>query len=224
MKNKIAPASSNANHETKVPWITRRRFLRHSLQAGLAFGLVGTIHSLSRGGQYVRPPGALPPKSFTSKCMRCSICVEVCPTRAVRLLDLTWDLKNISTPVIDPVFGGCTHWSENCMRCADSCPSGALNAGTGTADDYKIGRVWLKPEACVNCMVCFYRCPVQGAVLFPNPDGAPFTRDVDIPTRLKLVNSSLKPYINTEVCVGCGLCVHYCPQKCMYLEPLGHST
>jgi NAD-dependent dihydropyrimidine dehydrogenase PreA subunit len=34
------------------------------------------------------------------------------------------------------------------------------------------------------------------------------------------VNSVLKPYINPELCVGCGLCVHYCPKKVMFLDPI----
>lgn len=199
--------------------MSRRRFIRYGLEALFATGLVGGISITSQAGKYIRPPGTLPPEALISRCIRCSICVEVCPTRAIRLLDLTWDLKNISTPVIDTRFGGCTHWKKKCLRCADSCPTGALDIGA-VQPGYKMGRVWLRPEACVNCMVCFDRCPVNGAVLFPNPDGAPFTKNRDIPTRLKVVNSPLKPYIDSNVCVGCGLCVHYCPEKVMYLEPL----
>lgn len=199
--------------------ITRRKFLRYSLEAGLTAGLIGGLSVTSSSGSYVRPPGALPPADFTSRCLRCSICVEVCPTRAVSLLDITLDFKNISTPVINPAFGGCVAWNKKCLRCAESCPSGALNPAVELST-LKIGRVWLVPEPCVNCMVCFQRCPIEGAVLFPNPEGKPFTRERDIPTRLKLVDSILKPYINPELCVGCGLCVHYCPKKVMFLHPI----
>jgi ferredoxin-type protein NapG len=199
--------------------ITRRKFFRYTIEAGLTAGLIGGLSVIGSAGSYVRPPGALPPSDFTSRCLRCSICSEVCPTRAISLLDIMWDIRNISTPVIDPAFGGCVAWQKGCLRCAQSCPSGALNSAVDLSR-LKIGRVRLKQEACVNCMVCFQRCPVEGAVLFPNPAGEPFTRERDVPTRLKLVDSILKPYINLELCVGCGLCVHYCPPKIMFLDPI----
>ncbi len=202
--------------------ITRRRFLKYAFEAGIAVGLVASVNSLSRGGNYIRPPGSVLPEEFTSKCMRCSVCVEVCPSRAIRMQDLTWDLKNISTPVIDTEFGGCTHWEKECLKCAESCPTGALDK-TLVKKSYKMASVNLNAEGCVNCMVCFEKCPVEGAVLFPNPGGEPFSSIKDIPTEQRLVNSKHKPYINSDKCVGCGLCVHYCPQKIMNINPLGKS-
>ena len=200
---------------------SRRAFIRYSLEVGLVFGMVGGIHALSRDGTYVRPPGSIQVEAFTAACIRCSICVEVCPTNTIRLLDVTGDIKNISTPVIDPDFGGCLHWAEPCLKCADNCPTIAIDRDR-VGSDYKMGSVSLEAERCVNCMVCFERCPVEGAVMFPKPDGGdPFTRLRDIPVKIRLVNSPLKPFINPELCVGCGLCVHYCPEKIMHLEPPG---
>lgn len=202
-----------------VQKISRRRFVKYGLEAGIAFGFVGSIHFLSQGEEYVRPPGCLKSDEFTSQCMRCSICVEVCPTNAIRLLDLGWDFKNISTPVIDPDFGGCIHWQTPCLKCADACPTGALDRIRVT-DNYQMARVRFDEQQCVNCMVCLDRCPIEGAILFPNPNGEPFTRTKDIPASIRLVNSEFKPYINPDKCTGCGLCAHYCPQKIMFLDPL----
>lgn len=202
----------------RVEKISRRRFLKYGIEAGLAAGLVGCMGSLSRGGEYIRPPGSVLPEEFTSRCMRCSVCVEVCPSRAIRMKDLTWDIKNISTPVIDTSFGGCTHWQEECLKCVKACPTGALDKKRITKN-YKMARVSLKQEECVNCMLCFERCPVEGAILFPNPTGEPFSRIKDIPIDLRLVDSKHKPFINPDKCVGCGLCVHYCPPKIMIIKP-----
>lgn len=200
---------------------SRRSFIRYSLEVGLVFGMVGGIHALSRDGTYVRPPGSIQVEAFTAACIRCSICVEVCPTNAVRLLDLSGDIKNISTPVIDPDFGGCSHWLEPCLKCADNCPTIAIDRDR-VLDGYKIASVRLEADKCVNCMVWFERCPVEGAMMFPNPDGGdPYTRLADIPVSIRLVHSPHKPFINPDKCAGCGLCVHYCPEKIMYLEPLG---
>ena len=208
------------NHDQNI---SRRRFLRYGLEAGITVSFVGGLHSLSQAKAYVRPPGSIIADDFTSRCMRCSICVEVCPTRAIRLTDLSWDIKNISTPVIDTRFGGCTHWKEPCLKCADACPTGALDK-TLARNNSQLGEVSFEKKACVNCMVCLDRCPIEGAVLFPNPDGAPYTRTRDIPAGLRLVNSEFKPYINPEKCSGCGLCAHYCPEKIMFLQPTGQSA
>ncbi|NJB68312.1 ferredoxin-type protein NapG [Desulfobaculum xiamenense] len=198
--------------------VTRRAFLRYGLEAGAMVGLVGGLSVLSVDAAYVRPPRALSPEAFTSRCMRCGVCVEVCPTRCLSLVDLTLDVRNMSTPEIAPRFGGCEAWATGCKACAEACPTGALDPLRQLADE-KPGHADLEPNRCVNCMVCFIRCPVPGAVLFPNPDGEPFTREQDIPTRLKLRTSPLKPYIDATRCVGCGLCVHYCPEHIMSLEP-----
>lgn len=198
--------------------INRRRFLRYGAEASLTFGFVGFVHASSQTRAYVRPPGSVPPKEFTSQCMRCSICVEVCPTDAIRLIDLSLDFKNISTPIIDPQFGGCTHWEKECLKCVKACPTGALNEKR-VEKKQKLGHVWLKSDPCVNCMICFDKCPVEGAILFPNPNGTPFTKKTDIPVANRTVNSQHKPYIDQNKCTGCGLCVHYCPEKIMYLEP-----
>lgn len=199
--------------------VSRRRFLRYTLEAGVVFGLVGTVHTLSQKGSYVRPPGSIQSEAFTATCIRCSICVEICPTNTIRLLDISRDFKNISTPVIDTEFGGCVHWQDPCLKCADNCPTVAIDKSCVT-DSYQLGTVGLQTEKCVNCMVCFEQCPVEGAVLFPNPSGGkPYRRIEEIPVNIRLVHSQYKPYINMEKCVGCGLCVHYCPEKIMYLEP-----
>jgi len=185
----------------------------------LAATLAGSVGVLSAERGYVRPPGALRPREFTARCLRCSICVQVCPTKAIRLLDIGLDMKNISTPVIDTRFDGCIAWGEQCQLCAEKCPTGALSP-VAEIQTHKIGLAGLDTPRCTNCMVCFRRCPIPGAVLFPNPAGEPFRREKDIPLELKTVNSPLKPYINREKCVGCGLCVAHCIPKIMHLEPL----
>ena len=199
--------------------ISRRRFLKYGFEASLALGIVGGMHALSEGRAYVRPPGSIEPVDFTAKCMRCSLCVEVCPTSALRLVDLNRDIQNISTPVIDPKSGGCSHWQKECLKCVEVCPTGALDKKRAKSNQ-KMGRVWLKPAKCVNCMVCFDQCGIEGALLFPNPGGEPYKRKADIPVHERLVDSPGRPYIDEDKCIGCAMCVHYCPEHIMYLEPL----
>ena len=57
------------NHDQNI---SRRRFLRYGLEAGIAVSFVGGLHSLSQAKAYVRPPGSIIADDFTSRCMRCS--------------------------------------------------------------------------------------------------------------------------------------------------------
>ena len=153
------------------------------------------------------------------RCIRCGACVEVCPTRALELLDLSLDFKNLGTPVLNPDHGGCIAWGEKCLRCVEACPTQALS-GPNPLTKRPLGRVRIIEPVCYNCMLCFRKCPVKGAVLFPNPNGDPFKAELEIPTDLMTADSPLKPYIDDSLCTGCGLCVHYCPPKAMTLSPI----
>ena len=199
--------------------ITRRKFIKWGLEAGAATALVGGLSRLPTQRHYLRPPGAAKEANFHKKCIKCGACVEVCPTHAVQQIDLSLDIKNLATPLLNPDFGGCIAWRQDCLKCAKACPTDAL-AMPDVLKHLKLGNVTIDAPGCVNCMACFEECPIEGAVLFPNPKGAPFTREKDIPTRLKLVNSPVKPFIDNTVCVGCGLCIYRCPVKVLHLSPL----
>lgn len=204
--------------DKKQTTFNRRSFLKLSAEATLAFGVVGGLSMVSVEGDYIRPPGAVAAKEFTERCMRCGACAEVCPTRAITLMDLSLDLKNIGTPVIDYRLGGCTAWRGECMRCIEVCPTKALSPVKPL--EKKIGIAKVRTNECVNCMVCYRWCPVEGAVLFPNLDGGePYTRERDIPEKIKLKDSPYKPWIDTDKCVGCGLCAHYCIPQCIEMLP-----
>lgn len=199
--------------------LSRRDFLRLGAEAATFAGIVGAVGVLPAEGRYIRPPRALPEGDFSKKCMRCGACVQVCPEKALDLKDLTLDVKNMSTPVINTKFGGCRAWTDGCRRCAEVCPTGALDLQRPLQQE-RLATISIEPEECVNCMVCFRRCAIEGAVLFPNPDGEPFTREKDIPLDLKLVNSPLKPYFDNSKCVGCGMCVAHCPPRVLKLHPV----
>jgi ferredoxin-type protein NapG len=174
--------------------------------------------NLSGSKQFIRPPGAIPEDSFFKKCIKCGLCVEVCPTRALDFIGLTRDIKKIGTPKINIKYGGCIAWKSPCMRCIESCPTHALLRPRDIRR-LRLGSAFVREKECINCLMCFQECPIDGAVLFPNPNGDPFKEIKDIPTKLCDKNSPLKPSIDNSLCTGCGLCAHICPTRCIELTP-----
>lgn len=199
--------------------MNRRAVLRYGLEAGLVAGVVYAAGVGSVRADHIRPPGSLPETDFRRHCIRCGACVVECPSHALRQLDLSLDFSAIGTPVLLAKQGGCLAWEKGCTQCVTVCPTGALRPFD--RDTTRLARVVMTPvERCDNCMVCFQRCSVPGAVLFPNPNGEPFTREQDIPTQLKLRNAPLKPYFDPQRCVGCGQCAAHCPPQILHLTPL----
>jgi len=201
--------------------VSRRRFLRYGIEAVMAAGAVGGASLLARDGVYVRPPGAGP--DFHRSCIRCGACIEVCPEHALKQLDLSFDFFNLGTPVLDCKRAGCIAWGKTpsakhkpaCTACMDVCPSKALDAKRFGPS---LGSVHIEEKKCINCMECFKVCPVPGALLFPNPEGAPFSDYRKIPVLIRYETSNLKPYVNNELCVGCGRCAAICPPLIIEVE------
>ncbi|SDP34312.1 4Fe-4S dicluster domain-containing protein [Desulforhopalus singaporensis] len=199
--------------------LSRRSFLRYGMQAGAAIGLCSGLSLVSVASTPLRPPGVAAGADMAASCIRCGNCVEVCPARALEQKDISLDIRNTGTPVLNPNRGGCTAWKEPCGKCAEVCPTGALDKKL-PLESQVLGTASIREEGCVNCMLCFEKCPVQGAVLFPNPDGPPYTRAYDIPSGMKMKYAKTKPYIKDDRCVGCGLCAHYCPVKVIDVKPV----
>jgi ferredoxin-type protein NapG len=199
--------------------MNRREFFRYALEGGFMLGVAGACLAVSKDGKYVRPPGAVREEYFFRKCLKCGVCVEVCPSRALDFVGLSWDLKNIGTVKLNARYGGCIAWKKPCLKCAETCPTGAI-VKPSDIKSVRMGSAWVKEMECINCMMCFRECPLEGAILFPNPNGEPFRRMQDIPSCLSGKDSLLKVYIDNSVCVGCGLCAYICPPKCIDMSPM----
>lgn len=191
---------------------SRRDFLKTSLITGTALvagsGLtiferhasagkeesVGPLHDIDVGG-IIRPPGALPEKEFRAKCISCGVCVNVCHVMkydAIAMAGLK-DIGNFGTPYIKDMRD---FPCGLCMECPRHCPTGALKKVE--KEKATMGMALIDFGLCFGwngdvCLSCSKACPI-GAKVFDFYSG----------------EWGNQPYINDN-CVGCGLCVKYCP-------------
>jgi MauM/NapG family ferredoxin protein len=191
--------------------ITRRDILKASLIGAATFissgftiferkafaekeGFKGPLPAIDVGG-IIRPPGALPEKEFRSKCISCGVCVNVCHVMkydAIAVVDLK-DIKNFGTPYIKDMRD---FPCGLCMECPRHCPTGALKKIE--KEKVTMGMALIDFGLCFGwngdvCLSCSKACPL-GATVFDFYSG----------------EWGNQPFIN-ENCVGCGLCVKYCP-------------
>lgn len=167
-------------------------FKRHAFGSKEEF--VGPLPDIDIGG-IIRPPGALPEKEFRSKCISCGVCVNVCHVMrydAIAIVGLK-DIRNFGTPYIKDMRD---FPCGLCMECPRHCPTGSLKK----IDKEKVtmGMALIDFNLCFGwngdvCLSCSKACPL-GAHVFDFYSG----------------QWGNQPYIN-EKCVGCGLCVKYCP-------------
>jgi MauM/NapG family ferredoxin protein len=151
---------------------------------------------VTRQQRFLRPPGALAEGEFTTQCIRCGQCGEVCPNRCIKFFGLENGFENVNTPYITPREQACIL----CMKCGDVCPSGAIEPIAREADDIlagvRMGRAEVDESLCLSyqgktCGVCYRACPLP-----------------DIAIRVGLLE---QPHV-LDGCVGCGLCERSCIQ------------
>ncbi|MFU8819862.1 MAG: 4Fe-4S dicluster domain-containing protein [Desulfurivibrio sp.] len=143
----------------------------------------------------VRPPGALPGQEFRANCSGCGACLNVCHNMGYDAITMAGPRHGsaAATPYIKDMRDfPCTL----CMECPDRCPTGALRPVEKPA--VKMGMALIDLKLCFGwngdvCLSCSKACPL-GASVFDFYYGA----------------WGNQPYINDK-CVGCGLCVKYCP-------------
>jgi len=187
---------------------------RRLLQAGAA-GIVGVSLIKTAGadpkneGKAIRPPGVADEDEFLDKCIRCQECVRICATTGgclqPAMLESGWE--GMWTPISVPRVGYCEY---NCNLCGQVCPTGAIaNLTLEEKKEIKMGQAYFNKNRCIpwyskeDCLVCEEHCPTPDkAIKFDvrearAPDGS--TRVVKF------------PYVDEELCIGCGICENKCP-------------
>lgn len=147
----------------------------------------------------LRPPGAIDRARFTGVCIRCGNCMRACPTGIIRPQISGDGVSGLLAPTLSFERDYCL---EDCTRCMDVCPSGALvRLAAAQKVRQPIGVPRVDMDVCLlgddqECAVCRSRCP-YGAIT----------------ARFSKATYTLTPEIDLAKCPGCGACEAACPTK-----------
>ncbi|MBF0122604.1 MAG: 4Fe-4S binding protein [Candidatus Omnitrophica bacterium] len=187
--------------------ITRGQFLLVCGSVGAMLGLKNSSSFAAEGDQasghpVIRPPGALPEKRFVNTCVRCGNCMKVCITNVLQPDMFESGVEGLWTPRMIPEIGYCEY---NCKLCGEVCPTGAITKlALEEKKKWKVGLAEIDKSLCLSwkgqkdCIVCEEHCPISDKAI---------RMKEEVFEGVKM----LRPYVDKELCNGCGICQNKCP-------------
>ncbi len=155
----------------------------------------------------LRPPGVQDEDKFLSTCVRCGVCIQVCPTQAIQADLRLSRIEGMVTPILVPRQGYCAY---TCNICGQNCPVQAIPMlSLEEKRVTKIGTASIDQTRCIawgeygNCIVCEEMCPLPHKAI--SLDQKFFTKAGGG------VVEVLLPIVDTDECIGCGICENKCP-------------
>lgn len=154
----------------------------------------------------LRPPG-VNEDDFLSRCIRCGECVRACPTAGLQPSISEAGLEGIWTPVLIPRMGYCDY---SCAVCGRICPTNAIpELDLAVKRVQVIGKAYIDQNRCVawadhiDCIVCEEMCPLPEKAIHLEENYIEIADQQEI--------SVLLPFVDRNICIGCGICEYKCP-------------
>ncbi len=208
---------------------------RRKLVASVAGGLVlapllrsGDAFAANSDPLLIRPPGATAEDDFLARCIRCGQCMRVCPNNALHPTLFQAGLEGLWTPLLIPRIGYC---EPTCTLCGQVCPTGAIEqltmkqkVGDKETAPNRIGTAFIDRGRCLpwamgrSCIVCEEWCPTSPKAVYLKEEITTDRQGNEV--RLK------RPYIDPDLCTGCGACEYACPvvdKPAVYVTAVGES-
>lgn len=197
--------------------INRRRLVESAVFGLIAFPMIKSSVNAENIPQpsVIRPPGSLDEKDFLRRCLKCGQCMKICPTNAIQPALLESGIEGLWTPIIINSIGYCEY---NCVLCGQVCPTGAImpitvdkKIGSGGEKPIKIGTAFYDYGRCLpwamhtECIVCEEVCPTSPKAIW--------FKQVDVKMRDGSIKKFKLPYVDVNLCIGCGICENKCPLK-----------
>lgn len=204
---------------------------RRALVAGAVVGAAATVGirwGSPRSKELLRPPGALDEDRFLALCVRCGMCMQVCPGPVLHPMGLAAGLDALWTPVAVPVIAGC---HQDCNACTQVCPTGAIQP-LALAEKRRtaMGLAAVNTRTCLphagerDCRLCFEACKDAGyhAIRMREiplevgdvPPGAVSDDELEAMGRIEA------PFVHRDACTGCGQCENRCHQAWVRREKM----
>jgi polyferredoxin len=187
----------------KVGGLSRRDFIFLMLASFLSLGFINVKKGICPA-RLIRPPAALKEEEFLNRCLRCGNCMRVCITNGLQPVIFESGIMGIWTPQLVPEIGYCEY---DCLLCGNTCPTGAIQPlSLEDKRSVKLGLAKIDRSICIawardmECIVCQEHCPV--------PQKAIKLREYFSGSR-----TILKPHVDENACVGCGICQNKCPTR-----------
>ncbi len=159
----------------------------------------------------IRPPGSVPEDKFLQLCVRCGLCIKVCPNNVLQPAGFELGFNGLWTPKVVADWSGC---EPSCNNCGQVCPTGAIRALS--LEEKKAARIGLAEIDCGACLphvgreacqLCVDECRMAGynAIEFVRVGG-------EVGEKGEPLDGSgyLAPVVREDRCVGCGLCQMRC--------------
>lgn len=162
----------------------------------------------------IRPPGSLEETDFLARCIKCSLCMRVCPTNVVQPALLESGFEGLWTPVLINRIGYCEH---HCVLCGQVCPTAAIQPISVLQKigkkpfnkPIKLGTAFYDRGRCLPwsmntpCIVCEEVCPTSPKAIW--------TKKVTVIGKEGERKILKQPFVNPTLCIGCGICENKCP-------------
>lgn len=209
----------SVTREVTYPDLDRRHVVLASVAGFLFLPLSRAGGGLTRrlDDSVIRPPGSLAEADFLARCTKCEQCLRVCPTNVLQPAVFEAGLEGLWTPVLNNRVGYC---ELNCVLCGQVCETGAierislerkLGLGDYQGRPIRIGTAFFDHGRCLPwtmdtpCVVCEEVCPTSPKAIFTKP--------ASVVTRKGETLTLKQPYVQPDLCIGCGICEHACPVR-----------